>query len=256
MESYIKSLIISYVHSYPERQETATAWQEPIISFAAADDSLFNKLKEVVSPTHAMPTDFLTDAKSVITYFLPFDKKIAISNAGGRNASTEWAVAYIETNQLILDLNTFVHDKLQEHHYSATMIPGTHNFDEKKLISDWSHRHIAYIAGLGTFGLNNMLITEKGCCGRIGSIVTNLKLTPTLRTTRENCLYKYNGRCKKCITLCVTGALTETEFKRFTCHEMTLNNAEIFREIGLADVCGKCLVNIPCSFMNPTSKLP
>lgn len=81
-----------------------------------------------------------------------------------------------------------------------------------------------------------MLITEKGCCGRIGSIVTDLELLPTLRSNRENCLYKYNGRCKKCVERCVTSALTETAFKRFTCHEMCLVNAEIFKELGHADV--------------------
>ena len=255
MDSYIRKWIVSYVHSYPERKRTATVWQEPIISFSAADDSLFGQLKEIVSPTHAIPIDFLPDAKSVITYFLPFDQKVVTSNVEGNNASLEWATAYLETNQLILDINTYVKDKLQEHHYSATLLPGTHNFNAERLVSDWSHRHIAYIAGLGTFGLNNMLITEKGCCGRIGSIVTNLKLFPTPRADKENCLYKYNGGCKKCVKLCVTGALTENAFDRFVCHEMTLSNADLFKKLGLADVCGKCLVNIPCSFRNPTSKL-
>lgn len=36
-------------------------------------------------------------------------------------------------------------------------------------MSEWSHRHAAYIAGLGIFGINNMLITNKGCVGRIPS---------------------------------------------------------------------------------------
>ena len=51
----------------------------------------------------------------------------------------------------------------------------------KNLISDWSHRHVAVIAGLGKFGLNNMLITDNGCCGRVGSFITDLKIEPTKR---------------------------------------------------------------------------
>lgn len=256
MESYIRNLIVSYVNSYPELKQTSTVWQDPIISFAAANDNLFYKLKEIISPTHALPTDFLADAQSIITYFIPFVKDTVISNIEGFNASREWGVAYIETNQLIQDLNAFVCDKLRKHDYRATSIPKTYNYDKTKLINDWSHRHIAFIAGLGKFGLNNMLITEKGCCGRIGSIVTNLKLPPTPKSNRENCIYKYNGLCKKCIDRCVTNALTETTFNRFTCHEICLKNAGIFKDLGVVDVCGKCLVNLPCSFTNPTSKLP
>ena len=255
METSIRNLIIDYVMSYPKLKQTATTWQEPLICFAAAGDSLFQKLKEVVSPTHAVPGDLLPDAQSVIAYFIPFVQDIAKSNINGSQASREWAVAYIETNRLILDLNTHVHEQLQKKGYQTAIIPATHNFDQKKLISDWSHRHVAYIAGLGKFGLNHMLITEKGCCGRLGSIVTNLKLSPTPRPERENCLYKYNGHCRKCLERCTTGALEETSFNRFTCYDMCLKNADFHSELGLADVCGKCLVNLPCSFQNPTHKL-
>lgn len=31
--------------------------------------------------------------------------------------------------------------------------------------SVWSERHVAYVCGLGTFGLSRGLITEKGQCG-------------------------------------------------------------------------------------------
>lgn len=254
METYTRDLIVSYVKTYPELKHTSTVWQDPIISFAATDDNLFNMLKEVIGPNHALPIDFLANAQSVISYFIPFVKNTVISNIGAANSSLEWALAYIETNQLIYDLNSFVQTKMKSRGYCA--IPGIHNFDKEKLISDWSQRHIAFIAGLGNLGLNNMLITEKGCCGRIGSIITDLKLPPTPRSNRENCLYKYNGRCKKCIDRCVASALTETAFNRFTCREMCVINAEVFNKLGHADVCGKCLVNLPCSFINPTSKLP
>ena len=256
MENYIKNCMVSYVKSYPELKQTSTVWQDPIISFAAANDNMFYKLKELVSPTHALPTDFLADAQSVITYFIPFVKDTVISNIEEFNASREWGIAYVETNQLIQDLNTFVCDKLLEHDYCATSMPKAYNYDKTKLINDWSHRHIAFIAGLGTFGLNNMLITDKGCCGRIGSIVTNFKLQSTPRSNRENCLYKYNGLCKKCVARCVTHALTETTFNRFTCYKMCLKNAALFKDLNSVNVCGKCLVDLPCSFMNPTRKLP
>ncbi|MDY6824326.1 MAG: hypothetical protein SWH68_11110 [Thermodesulfobacteriota bacterium] len=44
--------------------------------------------------------------------------------------------------------------------------------------SPWSHRHIAYAAGLGKFGMHDFLITEKGCTHRLGSFVVHKKLQP------------------------------------------------------------------------------
>ena len=186
----------------------------------------------------------------------PFADSIAASNSHGEACSREWAVAYIETNRLIFDLNTYLRNQLIQKGYESTIIPATHNFDEKTLLSDWSHRHIAFFAGLGSFGLNNMLITEKGCCGRVGSIVTNVAVEPTGGSGLENCLYKHGGLCKKCIERCEVQALTLDGFDRQKCYQAKcLANAKVYSNLGLVDVCGKCLVNVPCSYSNPARKL-
>ena len=111
--------------------------------------------------------------------------------------------------------------------------------------------NVAIISGLGTFGLNNMLITDKGCCGRIGSFITDLKLEPTKRKTGESCLYKHMGTCTKCVARCVNEALTVDGFDRHKCYEMCLYNDNLHSGIGLCDVCGKCLVGVPCATVNP-----
>ncbi len=250
MNTKIEEIIKEYVKKYPENKKTQSRWEEPLVAFADASDNYFYKLKELVSSTHAMPQDFLTDAKTVITYFLPFTTSIIKSNIKGDISSKEWVIAYVETNKLIYDINKYMQQKMEDLGFKATIIPATHNFNEEKLISDWSHRHVAYIAGLGKFGLNNMLITEKGCCGRIGSIVTNLKLEATERPNNEFCLYKKNGSCKVCVDRCVNNALSADEFDRHKCYELCLYNDKL-NDIGPAKVCGKCLVNLPCSFSNP-----
>lgn len=252
MKNIVREWIIDYVRNYPESKQTLTSWQQPMVAFASAQDSLFGELKKTVSPTHALPTDFIADARTVISYFLPFEKEIAVSNEADKLASRKWATAYIETNRLILDLNGYIYDQLAQQNYTSSILPATHNFDTTKLISDWSHRHVAFIAGLGKFGLNNMLITDKGCCGRLGSIITTLELQPTLRTVSENCLYKNNKElCKKCVGRCVNDALTEESFNRHRCYEQCLKTADVYPELGFADACGKCLVDLPCSFANP-----
>ncbi len=45
--------------------------------------------------------------------------------------------------------------------------------------SNWSERHTAFIAGLGTISLNCSLITKAGAAGRLGSVITNLELQAT-----------------------------------------------------------------------------
>jgi len=39
----------------------------------------------------------------------------------------------------------------------------------KGQFSNWSERHIAYVAGLGTFSLADSFITEKGAANRVAA---------------------------------------------------------------------------------------
>jgi len=251
MNDKVETMIKEFVEYYRETRKVETSWKEPLVAYADVMDEMFLNLKEIVSPSHVMPKDLLENAKTVVTYFIPFDEVIVNSNIEGKESSKIWAKAYIETNKLISDLNIHIKNELQKLGYSSNIIPATHNFDEKKLISDWSHRHVAFIAGLGKFGLNNMLITENGCCGRVGSFVTDLKIEPTKRKDGENCLYKHMNICKKCVDRCVNDALKIDSFNRHKCYEMCLYNAKFHSDIDLSDVCGKCLVNVPCSTVNP-----
>ncbi len=65
-------------------------------------------------------------------------------------------------------------------------------------------RYLAYLAGLGFFGVNNCLINEKyGSYFFIGYIVTDLQLEPDKPQIKE-CL-----KCGKCVKNCPGGALAE-----------------------------------------------
>lgn len=256
MEKQIETTIQTFVTKYNEHKEFGKKWKLPLVAYAAVNDPLFFHLKEVVSPTHSLPTDLLPNAKTVITYFIPFENKISRGNIGGREASREWAKAYLDTNQLIMDLNLHLKNKLKKAGYKTSIIPATHNFDESKLMANWSHRHVAYIAGLGNFGLNNMLITKKGCSGRLGSIITELKLKHSFRDERERCLYKLDGSCTKCVERCVNDALFLDSFDRHKCYEMLLLNDKLHPDLGLVDVCGKCVVGLPCTYIDPCLNTP
>ncbi|RCW58697.1 epoxyqueuosine reductase [Halanaerobium sp. ST460_2HS_T2] len=251
MKQEIENLIHDFIANYQEKDDIKSSWKEPIIKYAAADDPMFGELKKAVSEDHLMPEDLMPGARTIIAYFIPFSKGIADSNIEGKYSSDQWAKAYIETNQLIADLNQHLKEKLSKKGYQASLIAATNNFDKERLISDWSHRHAAYIAGLGTFGLNNMLITEKGCAGRIGTLVTDLNIEASERSEQDKCLNKAGFNCSKCVDRCVNGSLQEDSFDRHQCYQLLSENDKIHPESELTDVCGKCSVDLPCSFSSP-----
>jgi epoxyqueuosine reductase QueG len=240
----IKSTVSEY-----DRFNSLNFWKEPIIEIISAANKEIKLLKEIVSPEHLLPADILPGAKSIISFFIPFQEKIVNSNIEGQFASKEWALCYIETNDLIKTINNNIEILMNKNGYKTGKIPATHNFDKEKLISNWSHRHIAYIAGLGTFGINNMLITKNGCCGRFGSIIIDYKLSDykNIEKPKEKCLYKLNRSCGKCQKKCPVNAYENGNFNRQKCYELCLKNGEKYKNFGIADVCGKCTVGLPCS---------
>ncbi len=216
--------------------------RKPLVGFADAASPLILNLRDAVSSDHLMPEDILPGARIIISYFLPYFPEMGEHNMTGNAASRSWALAYIQTNRLIASINTALIDKIEQAGYQAA-VPRQPVFDPDRLVSCWSERHIARAAGLGTFGLNNMLITPIGSLGRFGSVVTTLDVEPDRPMETEFCLYKINGSCKKCVVRCINGALTLDGFDRQRCFSACQKNKEA---VG-ADVCGKCTVEVPCA---------
>lgn len=149
---------------------------------------------------------------------------------------------------MFLDLNNHLTNLIEEWGYRAVSPSAVGTIDAKHIYSNWSQRHIAYSAGLGTFGINNMLITEAGTCGRFYSLITNLPVEPDHPLVTEHCLYKQNGSCGLCVKQCPIHALNlEKPFDRVAC----ATRLDGFDKRFGADVCGKCVVGLPCTYENP-----
>lgn len=227
-------------------------WRDPLVAVASATDLLWGSLCEVVDPEHALPQDLLWGAQSVIVFFVPFEQRLGEENdQSAPFASSRWATSYAATNSLIEFMNDRLTAYLRSASHRAHSTPPTHNFDKTRLVSRWSHKHLAYIAGLGTFGHHHLLITSSGCCGRLGSLVTDMPLPPTQRQNREWCLAKAGHECLLCVSKCSFGALSETHFDRHRCYTQCLKNDSHFSDLPLTDVCGKCACQLPCSYGIP-----
>lgn len=70
-------------------------------------------------------------------------------------------------------------------------------------------RYIAYLAGVGFIGRNNMIITKKyGSYVFLGEIITNLKIQcDDVRNIEEIKMYKECGTCERCFKECPTKSI-------------------------------------------------
>ena len=105
-------------------------------------------------------------------------------------------------------------------------------------------KHLAYLAGLGFFGKNNLFYSEgSGSRSYIGSILTNLELEPDV-PLNKTCLL-----CDKCINACPGGALGngyELDYKKCISYltqknePLTEDEKELIQESGLTLGCDIC----------------
>jgi epoxyqueuosine reductase len=228
---------------------TVTRYRTPLVSFAAADDPRFAELRTIVGPEHVLPRDLLPRARSVVAYFLPFEPGVPESNARSRTAvSREWALAYTETNSLLARIAQGITEDLAAAGVRAAGAPPTGQFDRRTLLSAWSHKSVAVIAGLGSFGVHHMVITDAGCAGRLGSLVVDVDLPVGVARRTERCIHLREGGCLECVARCPVGALSELRgIDRHACWERCLAAAKEPESFG-AHVCGKCATG-PCAVL-------
>jgi epoxyqueuosine reductase QueG len=249
----IRQKAAAYIDAFVARGDCMNWWNGLLLATAKLNDR-FDILKEIVAKDHLLPQELLPGAKSVIVYFIPFRKDLVLSNIRGEMASRDWAQSYVDTNSLIANLNQYLSTRLADQGYKSAVTPATHNFKPERLISGWSHKHIAFLAGLGRFGMHTQLITPSGCCGRLGSLVTEAELGDhSLVQEEELCEHKAGGNCLACVKKCRFGALTEDGFDRFKCYEQLMQNNSLYSDLSLTDVCAKCISIVPCSFKSATT---
>ncbi|MBA7630227.1 Epoxyqueuosine reductase [subsurface metagenome] len=247
-ERETKELIISIIEREVAIADTRTRYRQPLVGFAEVKREDFQRLREIVGEHHLLPDDLLPDAQSIVAFFLPFSEEVVRANRRSPYVAREWAVAYVETNKLLSHICEVLVQALKEKDIEAAWELPTYDFDKEKLVARWSHRSVAALAGLGSFGLNRLLITDSGCTGRYGSLLLKAKLPSSVSEAKERCLYFYDASCLKCVQRCPVNALTEKgEFDRAACYKYLLEVDAFFNDLPLSEVCGKCSVGMPCS---------
>ena len=122
--------------------------------------------------------------------------------------------------------------------------------------STWSHRHMCFAAGLGSFGLSDGFINARGKAMRCGSIIINNKL-PSEGNSRPSDPYEYCTRCGECIKRCPVGAITlENGHDKQKCSIKVTSTVPYIQQHYHISIysCGLCQVNVSCSNGIPLKK--
>lgn len=252
-EEYIRSELTGFVASGTHNALPAHGgmkiYDAPLVGFAAADDALFEEFRKegVVGPAFLPPAVWLPGARAVVSYFLPFTKEVRDTNRLPGLPSQEWASARIDGEAFNNEARTFFLGLLHTLGAQAVAPVLDVRFCVTNRIANWSERHVAYAAGLGTFGLHRALITKKGSAGRLGSVVTTLALKSTAREYDRfdaYCPYLTRGACGACMLRCPPHAISEKGKDHAICSDYI--DREVLPLFAPRYGCAKCNIAVPC----------
>ena len=222
-----------------------------LCGIAAADDEIIKSLRSNNEANIDMtqPEEWLPGAESVISVFMPFSKWITEDNKGGDWPSEAWLNGRIEGQITVNQMTLALAEKIKEEGYEAVIPLFDPRFKANKSesTSNWSERHVAFAAGLGTFGLSRGIITELGMAGRFGSLVTTLRIEPTPRPYTD--LLEYCAKCGACIRNCPVKAISVENLKDNKLCDIFLDETRLKEDPYYG--CGKCQCGVPCAFGIP-----
>jgi len=175
----------------------------PLVGFASCDRWETPPFEPWV-PEAFRPRSVFPGTKTVIVIGFPVSLPIVDT------APSIWYHELYRTVNTLLDscgyrISTF----LTEKGYPSVWIPrdgyGSIEVLRKNPCAFFSHRHAAFCAGLGTFGLNNAILTPQyGPRVRFTSILTTAELPPDPLCDDDLCI-----RCRRCVNVCPVSAVRE-----------------------------------------------
>lgn len=274
--TWIEKIIRDFSASPANSLENGTgepAWSEPQVGYARGDDPLFAQVKSDIGSFYWTPQeafklafpDAETDSAelAVICYILPQTAATRLDQGAATDVPAErWARSRFHGEEFNCALRLHLAEQLTHAGYAAVAPERLAGFDYRQserfgIASNWSERHTAWIAGLGTFGLSDGLITRVGKAVRFGSVVVKMDLEATPRSYvgyQDWCLWHAKGTCGICMKRCPAGAITEEGHDKPKCFDYIRNvtTPYVRDHYGTgATPCGLCQVKIPCEARSP-----
>lgn len=282
LQSFLGAAIKRHVVASPLNRlkaiDDSPIFEEPLVGFADGDDPLFGLFKTVVGEFHLTPREALAQhvrgttgvewpdlsKVGVVSWILPVAKETKLSNRRmAKGPSPRWNNTRFHGEDLNDGLRRYVVSLFEERGFVAVAPASDPCFKIHRLpngqASNWSERHVAHVAGHGTFSLSEGLITVNGVAHRCGSVVANAPFAPSPRDYShhlEYCPYPKDGSCGACIARCPAGALGPAGHNKEKCHEwMFVTLLDWLKRPGyVGDYlgCGLCQTKVPCESRIPS----
>ena len=268
----VRNIITDFVDQSPENslklKTPEKAWDEVLVGFSSGADAIYNDFKTHVGDFHYTPAEIFNltfpddpagpEDLTIISYALiQRDATKSDNRKEDFYPSERWVMARFPGEKFNELLRQHVADALIKQGIPAvapTLSPHWKFEKSEKYVyaSRWSERHAAFASGLGTFGICDGLITEKGKAHRLGSVVAKLKLPPTPRPYTDHhayCLYYATGKCLVCAKRCPVDAISENGHDKIKCikHASGTCGEYVKEKYGLEGYgCGLCQTGVPC----------
>jgi len=300
MKVELEQFIIDFIAStelnrLPEKYGGGPVFSTPRVGIARGDDPIYKKFKEVVGPRHLTPLELWLACGQVeipalelriISIVFPYDDKIREESKN----TIEIRKGFILPQEIYSMARNYEKEIRQEtcrqvinflknkgYRADASLLSVDNLITKGAFHSNWSERHIAFAAGLGTFSLSDALISEVGCNIRIVSVITDAPIEVTPRKSDDpyaNCLFYAKGTCKKCVERCIYGCISEKGHDRMMCaikygrvefrsskrlepmlkpHYRRINGV-VIHQLPTPTGCALCQFDIPCMDKNPMAK--
>lgn len=276
LKTRIEKIIRDFCASPANSLENGTgepAWGEPQVAYARGDDPLFERLKADIGSFYWTPVEAYRLAYAeaevepselaVISYILPQTEATRLDQRQATAVPAErWARSRFHGEEFNCDLRLHLAERLTAAGHAAVAPERLAGFAYQQserfgLASNWSERHTAWVAGLGTFGLSDGLITRLGKAVRFGSVVVrmNLEATPRPYSGHQDwCLWFAKGTCGACIKRCPIDAISAAGHDKPKCFDYIRNVTTPYVRDNYgtgATPCGLCQVRIPCEAGSP-----
>ncbi len=275
LSTWVEGIINEFIESPENTLMNAAnerAWAEPLVGFSSGTDPLYRFYKGDIGPFYLTPIEWFEktfpgveaapEELTVISWILPQTEATKADNRLQRAYPSErWARSRIFGEEANVRLRGNVAEALTEAGYSAVApmnspLWARGTSERYGYASNWSERHAAYAAGLGTFGLCDGLITPLGKAMRAGSVIAMIQIPPSARPYKDHhayCLLYMRGTCGACIRRCPVGAISEGGHDKARCSDhlnATMRYVEStygFKGYG----CGLCQTGVPCESRIP-----
>ncbi|KKK43730.1 MAG: Epoxyqueuosine reductase [Candidatus Lokiarchaeum sp. GC14_75] len=250
---------------------------ETLVGFSSGNDPIFTKYKDIIGNFHLTPVEaftkfyentnikFTAENLSVVAYVLPISEETKEENyQHSKNMPSErWANTRLYGEESNQKLQNYLVNELKKENVNAVapiiekdLFKIFRKHEKGVWASTWSHRHMLFASGLGSFGISDGFINARGKAMRCGSLIVDYKL-PSDAKNRPNDPYEFCIKCGECVERCPAGAISLEEY-----HNKQICSGHVFSAIPYVKKnyginiygCGLCQVHVSCSSGIPNKK--